>query len=186
MCVKNASSRGFLQPRVYKIESHRSLGSVHAEVMRGPDLKPSLMLGVTQLVETCLHNIQPTVSYDAFCFLNAIISFYHNLTCFISCICEAFFYTSTMILVVVNESLAISLMKRLKQFWTPTGFEPVISQRSDQLSYEATHDGRWSFPGTNNAWSWINGRNDIYEITHILNCRHEIKWSYDPCSYNIL
>ena len=57
MRVKNASSRGFLQPRVYKIESHRSLGSFHADVMRGPDLKPSLMLGVTQLVQTRLHNM---------------------------------------------------------------------------------------------------------------------------------
>ena len=56
-----------------------------------------------------------------------------------------------MILVVVNESLAIALVKRLKQFWTPTGFEPVISRRSNQLSYEATDDGSWSFPGTNNA-----------------------------------
>ena len=56
-----------------------------------------------------------------------------------------------MNLVVVNESLAIALIKRLKQFWTPTGFELAISRRSGQLSYEATDDGSWSFPGTNNA-----------------------------------
>ena len=24
---------------------------------------------------------------------------------------------------------------------------------------------------------------EIYEMNHILNCRYEIKWSYDPCSY---
>ena len=56
-----------------------------------------------------------------------------------------------MILVVVNESLAIALMKRLKQFWTPTGFEPMPWRRSNQLSYETTDDSSWSFPRTNNA-----------------------------------
>ena len=122
--------------------------------------------------------------------------FYPILTCFISCKYEAYFYPSTICLVisikamtlaVMNESLAIALMKRLKKFWTPTGFEPVTSRRSNQLSYEATDDGTWSFVGKNNEWSWISGRNDIYEMTPAnMNCRHEIEWSYDPRSYNIL
>ena len=50
--------------------------------------------------------------------------FYHILTCFISCKYEAYFYPSTicllisikaMILAVMNKSLAIALMKRLKK-----------------------------------------------------------------------
>ena len=65
--------------------------------------------------------------------------------------------------------------------WTRDLAIPV--RRSNQLSYEATDVGSWSFVGSNvpvrNEWTmkwymkWI-----IY-----MNCGYEIKWSYDPGSY---
>ena len=60
---------------------------------------------------------------------------------------------------------------------TSTGFEPVTSRyrfrRSNQLSYEATDVGSWSFVSSNEPVK--NGCEVIYEMCHILNCGFEIK-----------
>ena len=59
--------------------------------------------------------------------------------------------------------------------WTRDFAIPV--RRSNQLSYEATDVGSWSFPwGMNQRW------NDIWNGSY-MNCGYEIKWSYDPRSY---
>ena len=60
--------------------------------------------------------------------------------------------------------------------WTRDLVIPV--RRSNQLSYEATDVGSWSFVGSNlpvrNNQRW----NDIW-IGSYMNCGYEIKWSYD-------
>ena len=58
-------------------------------------------------------------------------------------------------------------------------------RRSNQLSYRANDVGSWWFVRSNrvmNANEW-NDIHEFYEMNHILNCRYEIKWSYDPRSY---
>ena len=61
---------------------------------------------------------------------------------------------------------------------TSKGFESVTSRnqcdvRSNQLSYEATDVGNWSFAISNEP---VQNRCEvIYEMFHILNCRFEIK-----------
>ena len=65
--------------------------------------------------------------------------------------------------------------------WTRDLAIPV--RRSNQLSYEATGVGSWSFVGSNFLvrnestikWYIWNGS--------YMNCGYEIKWSYDPRSY---
>ena len=57
---------------------------------------------------------------------------------------------------------------------TSTGFELVIPmRRSNQLSYEATDVGSWSFVSSNEPVK--NGCEVIYEMFHILNCGFEMK-----------
>ena len=55
--------------------------------------------------------------------------------------------------------------------------------RSNQVSYEATDVGSWSFVGSN-----FPARNErmnemIYKMNHILTFGYEIKQSFDPRSY---
>ena len=81
-----------------------------------------------------------------------------------------------MILAVMNTIYAIADIEALKiqnfnGVWTCDFATPV--RRSNQLSYEATVVGRWSFMGSNEPVS--NECEVIYEIFHILNCRCEIK-----------
>ena len=56
-------------------------------------------------------------------------------------------------------------------------------RRSNQLSYEATDVGSWSYVGT--YVPVMNESTDemIYEKNQILNCGYVIKWSSDPRSY---
>ena len=60
---------------------------------------------------------------------------------------------------------------------TSTGLEPVTSRlpvpRSNQLSYEATNVGSWSFVSSNEPVK--NGCEAIHEMFHILNCGFQIK-----------
>ena len=65
--------------------------------------------------------------------------------------------------------------------WTRDLASPV--RRSTQLSYEATDAERWSFVGSN-----VPVRNESMMKWYIwngsyMNCGYEIKWSYDPRSY---
>ena len=55
--------------------------------------------------------------------------------------------------------------------WTRDLAIPV--RRSNQLSYEATDVGSWSFVSSNEPVN--NGIEVIYEMFHILNCGFEIK-----------
>ena len=71
---------------------------------------------------------------------------------------------------------------------TSTGFELVIPMRcSDQLSYETTDVGSWSFVSSNEPVK--NGCEVIYEMFHILNCRFEMKHfiiiSLQYCLYTV-
>ena len=59
----------------------------------------------------------------------------------------------------------------LNGVWTRDLAIPV--RRSNQLSYEATDVGRWSFVSSNEPVK--NGYEVIYEMFHILNCGFEIK-----------
>ena len=86
-----------------------------------------------------------------------------------------------MYLAAMNVSLAIVSMETEKNSVLQQGLNPWPRDALTSWTMEPQRDG--TFLGTNNAWSWINGRNDIYEMTHTLNCRHDIKWSYDPRSY---
>ena len=49
----------------------------------------------------------------------------------------------------------------------------ILVRRSNQLSYEATDIGSWSFVSSNEPMK--NGCEVIYEMFHILNCGFEIK-----------
>ena len=51
----------------------------------------------------------------------------------------------------------------------------ILVRRSNQLSYEATDIGSWSFVSSNEPVK--NGCEVIYEMFHILNCGFEIKWA---------
>ena len=58
-----------------------------------------------------------------------------------------------------------------------------------QLSYhnEITDVGNWSFVGSNVLVMNESTMKMIYEMNHILNCRCEIKRSYDPgCSTQLI
>ena len=60
------------------------------------------------------------------------------------------------------------------------GFEPVTSRcrcdaQANQLSYEATDGGNWSFVGSNVPVMNESMDEMIYEINHILNCGYENK-----------
>ena len=80
-----------------------------------------------------------------------------------------------MILTVMNAISAIAY-RSLRN----SGLQPGLTcdfvipvQRSNQLNYEATDVGNWSFAGSNEPV-----RNEcelIYEVFHILNCGCEIK-----------
>ena len=84
----------------------------------------------------------------------------------------------TQFLQLCNEAWKI---QDFNGVWTRDLAIPV--RRSNQLSYEATDVGRWSFVGSNvpvrnestmkRYMKWI-----IYELRI-----HVIKWSYDPRSY---
>ena len=59
--------------------------------------------------------------------------------------------------------------------WTRDLAIPV--RRSNQLSYEATDVGSWSFVSSNYNEPVKNGCEVIYEMFHILNCGFEITWA---------
>ena len=65
-------------------------------------------------------------------------------------------------------------MEKPEKFRTSTGLEPVTS-RSNQLSYEATDGGSWSFVSSNVPVMNESMDEVMYEINHILNCGYEIK-----------
>ena len=50
-------------------------------------------------------------------------------------------------------------------------------QRSNQLSYEATDVGKWSFLGPNDPVMNESTNEMIYEMNPTLNCGYEINWS---------
>ena len=54
-----------------------------------------------------------------------------------------------MILTVMKEIYAIAYIKACKKSGLQPGFEPVTSRHSNQLCYEATDVGSWSFVGSN-------------------------------------
>ena len=67
--------------------------------------------------------------------------------------------------------------------WTCDLAIPV--RRSNQLSYEATEVGSWSFVGSNvpvRNESMMKWYKCIWNGSY-MNCGYEIKWSYDPRSY---
>ena len=64
-----------------------------------------------------------------------------------------------MILVVMNAILAIA-WRSLKNSWSG------LRRSLNQVSYTATGDRR-GFKFSRDKW--INGRNDIYEMSHLLN-----------------
>ena len=64
--------------------------------------------------------------------------------------------------------------------WTRDLAIPV--RRSNQLSYEATDVGSWSFVGSNVPWGMNQWWNGIWNESY-MNCGYEIKWSYDLRSY---
>ena len=63
--------------------------------------------------------------------------------------------------------------------WTRDLAIPV--RRSNQLSYEATDVGSWSFVGSNGPVR-NESMNGIWNESY-MNCGYEIKWSYDLRSY---
>ena len=81
-----------------------------------------------------------------------------------------------MILAVIHAIYAIAYLEAWKsqdfnRVWTCN--LPILVQRSNQLSYEATLVGSWSFVGPKEPVR--NECEVIYEIFHILNCVWEIK-----------
>ena len=64
--------------------------------------------------------------------------------------------------------------------WTRDLAIPV--RRSNQLSYEATDVGSWSFVGSNDPVRNESMMNGIWNESY-MNCGYEIKWSYDLRSY---
>ena len=78
-----------------------------------------------------------------------------------------------------EESLQLSTQvmqlpqKPEKKFRTSTGFQPVTSRCSNQLSYEATVVESWSIMCSYVSVKEMNVK-DIYEINH-KNCGNEIK-----------
>ena len=54
---------------------------------------------------------------------------------------------------------------------------------SHQLTYDDTDGGSWSFVGSNVPKMNESMDQMIHEMNHILSCGCEIKWSYDPHSY---
>ena len=87
----------------------------------------------------------------------------------------------------MNASYAIAYIEA----WKTQDFNGVWSRdltipvrRSNQVSYEATDVGSWSFLGSNepvrNECEWMS--NDIWNVSYIeLRIRHQV--SYDPRSY---
>ena len=65
-------------------------------------------------------------------------------------------------------------MEKPEKFRTSTGLE-LVTSRSNQLSYEATDGGSWSFVSSNVPVMNESMDEMMYEINHILNCGYEIK-----------
>ena len=81
-----------------------------------------------------------------------------------------------MILAVMNAIYAIAYLEAWKsqdfnRVWT--GDFAIVVRRPNQLSYEATDVGSWSFVGLEEPVR--NKCEVIYEKFHILNCGCEIK-----------
>ena len=86
---------------------------------------------------------------------------------------EMWYSSEAMILAVMNAILAIAWRSLKISELQRDLMIPV--RRSNQLSYEATGVGSWSFvdssvPVNNESMNEI-----IYEMNHILNCGYEIK-----------
>ena len=74
-----------------------------------------------------------------------------------------------MIIAVINAILKAIACKSLKMSGVQRGLNFAIPVgRSNQLSYEATDVGSWSFVSSNEPVT--NGCEVIYEMFHILNC----------------
>ena len=81
-----------------------------------------------------------------------------------------------MVLAVMNAIYAIAYLEAWKsqdfnRVWTRD--LAIVVRRSNQLSYEGTDVGSWSFVGPREPVR--NECEVIYEIFHILNCECEIK-----------
>ena len=81
-----------------------------------------------------------------------------------------------MVLAVMNAIYAIAYLEAWKsqdfnRVWTCD--LAIVVRRSNQLSYEGTDVGSWSFVGPKEPVR--NECEVIYEIFHILNCGCEIK-----------
>ena len=81
-----------------------------------------------------------------------------------------------MILAVMNAIYAIAYVEAWKiqdfnRVWTCD--LAILVRHSNQMSYEATDAGSWSFVGCNELVR--NECEVIYETFHILNCGYEIK-----------
>ena len=78
---------------------------------------------------------------------------------------------------IVNTMQFVQLhIRSLKKSGLQRGFTRDLAlpvRRSNQLSYEATDVGSWSFVSSNEPVK--NGCEVIYEMFHILNCGFEIK-----------
>ena len=71
------------------------------------------------------------------------------------------------------KQLRVEAWKSQDYNWDRTRDLVIPVQRSNQLSYEATNVGRWSFAS---SYKPVKNRFEvIYEMFHILNCGFEIE-----------
>ena len=86
--------------------------SVQAEVTRGSEAKFNVRCdSISRNVFT--QYVTNDLLWCILSSLNAIIFFYHILTCFISCKYEAYFYTSTMYLLISIEAMYLAVMNEV-------------------------------------------------------------------------
>ena len=88
-----------------------------------------------------------------------------------------------------SSQLWTQFLQLRREVWKIQDFNGVWTRdlaipvgRSNQLSYEATDVGSWSFVGSNGPVRNESMMNGIWNESY-MNCRYEIKWSYDLRSY---
>ena len=88
-----------------------------------------------------------------------------------------------------SSQLCTQFLQLRREAWKVQDFNGVWTRdlaipvrRSNQLSYEATDVGSWSFVGSNGPERNESMMNGIWNESY-MNCGYETKWSYDLCSY---
>ena len=88
-----------------------------------------------------------------------------------------------------SSQLWTQFLQLHREAWKIQDFNGVCTRdlaisvwRSNQLSYEATGVGSWSFVGSNGPVRNESMMNGIWNESY-MNCGYEIKWSYDLRSY---